>query len=214
MGEIPLRHVALYALGLLLIVGLGLRHLGRDGGGSAQQAPASAPAIRVERGDGGTNATVHVAGAVRRPGVYRLKAGARVDDAVARAGGPTPTADLSAVNLAAKAEDGRQVLVPRRAPAAAATSLRDGAPSSGAAGAASGSAGATAGAGAAPATPVNLNTATLEQLDALDGIGPATAQAILDHRQEHGGFGSLEELAQIPGIGPKRMATLRELVRL
>jgi competence protein ComEA len=137
---------------------------------------------------------VHVAGAVARPGVYKLPAGARADDAVQRAGGPTRRADLGGLNLAAKVEDGRQVLVPQRAPR--------------------GSAGAVTSAGATPAEgqPINLNTATLEQLDTLDGVGPATAQKIVDFREEHGGFGSVEDLGQISGIGEKRLAALREKV--
>jgi competence protein ComEA len=156
----------------------------------------------VERARGSSAAvTVHVAGAVRRPGVYRLRQGERVDDALQRAGGATRRADLSAVNLAAKVEDGRQILVPvraRTAPAATAAPAAPGAP----------------GAPAAPAQPVNLNTATLEQLDTLDGIGPGLAQAILQYREEHGGFGSVDDLAQVPGIGEKRMATLREQVQV
>jgi competence protein ComEA len=142
---------------------------------------------------------VDVAGAVKHPGVYRLSAAARVEDALQRAGGPTRRADLSQVNRAAKLEDGRQILVPMRAAATAGA----------AAGAASPGASPTA-----PEQPVNLNTATLEQLDQLDGVGPATAQKILDYRQEHGGFGSVDELDQIPGIGEKRLASLREHVRL
>ncbi len=144
-------------------------------------------------------ALVHVAGAVREPGVYRLRPGSRIDDAVQRAGGPTATADLGAVNLAAKVEDGRQVLVPER--------VRAGAPAA--------AAGATATATApAEGQPLNLNTATLEQLDTLSGIGPLTAQKILDFREERGGFGSVEELGEIPGIGDKRLASLREEVTL
>jgi len=142
-----------------------------------------------------------VAGAVRRPGVYRLAAGARVDDALRRAGGPRGRADLAAVNLAAKLEDGRQVLVPARGAAGAAP----------AAPAAGGSGGAGAG-GAAAAAPINLNTATLEQLDTLDGVGPGIAQRILDYREQHGGFTRVEELGEVPGIGPKRLATLTPLV--
>jgi competence protein ComEA len=148
-------------------------------------------------------ATVHVAGAVRRPGVYRMRPGARVDDAVRQAGGGTARADLGAVNLAAKVEDGRQVLVPERAPRAAA-------PGGGAVAGGGGAASATA----APGQPLNLNTATLEQLDTLAGVGPATAQKILDFRDEHGGFGSVDELAQVPGIGDKRLASLRDQVRV
>jgi competence protein ComEA len=136
---------------------------------------------------------VDVVGAVRRPGVYRVPEGARVAQAVARAGGPTSNAQLELVNLAARVADGEQVVVPRR----------------GAAGATSAVAG---GAGSAPAGPVHLNSATLEQLDALPGVGPVTAQKILDYRQQHGGFGSVDELDAVPGIGPARLADLRGLV--
>lgn len=183
-------------LALVVSAAIGLSQIG-CGSAAEPDAPAAPPAIRMDEAAGATRVLVHVAGAVRRPGVYRLREGMRVDDALQMAGGARRRADLTAVNLAAKLEDGRQVLVPERtrrgavAPAAAA---------GGAAGA------------AAPGAPVNLNTATLEQLDALDGIGPATAQSILDFRDENGGFGSVEELGQIPGIGEKRLATLREAV--
>ena len=110
---------------------------------------------------------VHVAGAVRRPGVYRMRPSARVDDAVGRAGGATGRADLSQVNLAAKVEDGRQVLVPEKVRAAP-----------------GGSPGTATAPATQPGVPLNLNTATLEQLDELDGIGPATAQSILDYRED------------------------------
>ena len=160
-------------------------------------APA-APPVRVERARPAA-ALVHVAGAVRRPGVYRMKPGARIDDAVRQAGGATSRADLSAVNLAAKVEDGRQVLVPERAPRAPAPS---------------GASAAAAAPAPAPGQPLNLNTATLEQLDTLAGVGPATAQKILDFREERGGFGSVDELAQVPGIGEKRLASLKEQVRV
>ena len=126
-----------------------------------------------------------------------MRPNARVDDAVGRAGGATGRADLSQVNLAAKVEDGRQVLVPEKVRAAS---------------------GATPGTATAPATqpgvPLNINTATLEQLDELDGIGPATAQNILDYREANGGFGSVEELGEVPGIGEVRLASLREQVRV
>jgi competence protein ComEA len=132
---------------------------------------------------------VHVVGAVRRPGLYRLKEGARVADAVARAGGLARGAQLEAVNLAAPLADGQQVVVPKR-----------------------GSTAVGAGAGTSAASgPVHLNTATLEQLDALPGIGPVTAQKILDHREQHGSFGSVDELDAVPGIGPARLEQLREL---
>ncbi len=139
---------------------------------------------------------VDVTGAVRRPGVYRLAAGARVQAAVRRAGGARASADLSALNLAAKVADGAQVVVPVRGAA-------------GGVAASAGTAGGTSGPGGSPAGPVNLNTATAEQLDALDGVGPTTARKIVEYRAQHGGFGSLAELDKIPGIGPKRLAALR-----
>ena len=194
MPETSRHMLALWALGLVVVVVLGVRYLGR--GGDAPPA-ASAPAIRVGEGAGGgspSRVTVHVAGAVRRPGVYRLAAGSRVVEAVRRAGGARRRADLGGLNLAAKVEDGRQVVVPlRAAPGAPAASGR---------------------AAAAADVPVDLNTATPEQLDELDGIGPGMAGAILEYREEHGGFGSVEELGQVPGIGEKRLAALREKVRV
>jgi competence protein ComEA len=199
MPELTPRQVALYGLALLTLVVLAAWYAGRgDGAGAA--AAAAAPAIQVDDPARGGTLLVHVAGAVHRPGVYRLRQGARVDDAVTRAGGPRRRADLGAVNLAAELEDGRQILVPPRAPAAPAGSPAATSPSGGA--------------GPAQGVPLNLNTATLEQLDELQGIGPATAQQILDYREEHGGFGSVEELDQVPGIGETRLATLRDKVRV
>jgi competence protein ComEA len=186
------RQLAACAFALVAVSLLGAWHLSRGGGGEVGDV-APAP-IRVESGAEGRRAViVHVAGAVRSPGVYRMRPEARVDDAVGRAGGPTARADLSQVNLAAKVEDGRQVLVPER--------VRAGAP-------------AATTAETAPGVPLNLNTATLEQLDELDGIGPATAQNILDYREANGGYGSVEELGQVPGIGDVRLASLREQVRV
>jgi competence protein ComEA len=134
---------------------------------------------------------VNVVGAVRRPGLYRLKDGARVADAVIRAGGPTRKAQIELLNLAARLADGEQIVVPRRGlagPMAAAPG------------------------GSAAAGPVHLNSATLEQLDSLPGVGPVTAQKILDYRQQHGAFGSVDELDAIVGIGPARLEQLRGLV--
>jgi competence protein ComEA len=137
---------------------------------------------------------VHVAGAVNRPGLYELDDGSRIDDAIAEAGGAKPKAALELVNLAAPVADGQQVLVPHRgAPVAAA---------------------GESGGPAAPGVKVSLNSATIEQLDALPGIGPVTAQQIVDFRTANGGFGSIEELDAVPGIGPARLEQLRELVSL
>jgi competence protein ComEA len=157
-------------------------------------APAVPPPVRVAAPAGHASATtlfVNVVGAVRRPGLYRLKEGSRVADAVRRAGGPTPKAQIELLNLAARIADGEQIVVPRRGlanPAAAGPG------------------------GAVAAGPVHLNSATLEQLDALPGGGPVTAQKILDYRQQHGAFGSVDELDAIVGIGPARLEQLRGLV--
>jgi competence protein ComEA len=204
----PRSQLLVYAAVAVVVVVLGARYLRSPGPGGG--ASPSAPSLRAEGSGGadgpgsgassGGGVVVHVAGAVRRPGVYSLRAGARVDDALQRAGGPTRRADLSAVNLAAKAEDGRQVLVPEKPPP-----LPDGS---------GGAPGGPAVATPSAALPLNLNTATLEQLDTLDGIGPALAQRILDFRQEHGGFGSVDELGDVPGIGDVRMESLRDHVRV
>jgi competence protein ComEA len=137
---------------------------------------------------------VHVVGAVRAPGLYDLEEGNRIDDAIRAAGGPTPKAALDLVNLAAPVADGQQIVVPVRGRGPAAASAV--AP------------------GGAPAERVHLNTATLEELDTLPGIGPVTAQKILDYRAEHGAFSSVEELDAVPGIGPARLAELEKRVDL
>jgi competence protein ComEA len=135
---------------------------------------------------------VDVVGAVRRAGLYRLPQGSRIADALARAGGATRKAELDLVNLAAPLADGSQIVVPVRAAATAH--------------------GADGGGPSTPAGPVHLNSATEADLEALPGVGPVTAQKILDFRQHHGSFGSVDELDAIPGIGPKRLDQLRELV--
>ena len=171
---------------LAVVLVLAGRHL--VGAGTASQA-APAPVAPI-RADAGPELVVHVVGAVRRPGLYRFAARSRVADAVARAGGSTRRADLTLINLAAPLADGTQVVVPVKAPAGGA---------------------AAAGSATAPSGPVHLNVATLEQLDALPGVGPVTAQKILDYRQKHGAFSSLEELDAIPGIGPARIEQLRDV---
>jgi competence protein ComEA len=193
LPELTRRHALVGVIALLaLVVVLGRQLAGTGATATATQREAAAPLAEAEV----PRLVVHVVGAVRRPGLYRLEDGARVADAVERAGGPTRKADLALVNLAAPLADGTQVVVPRVvAPAAG------GAP----AGETSGTAGAAAG-------PVHLNTATLEQLDALPGVGPVTAQKILDYRQQVGAFSSVDELDAIDGIGPARLEQLRKVV--
>jgi competence protein ComEA len=148
---------------------------------SSSSSTAGAPSGEV---------VVHVAGAVAAPGLRRLAADARVADAIDAAGGAATDADLGRINLAALLEDGQQVYVPKvgePAPAAASGASTP----------------------AAPTAPVNLNTATAEDLDALPGIGPAIAQAIVDHRTQHGPFASVEDLLDVRGIGQSKLDTLR-----
>jgi competence protein ComEA len=138
-------------------------------------------------GGSGGDVVVHVAGAVRRPGVYRMPAGSRVDDAVRRAGGAASQAELEAINLAARLADGQQVVVPERVPGG----------------------GAVAAVGVGEGGPISLGTATAEQLEEIEGIGPVTAGDIIEFRDEHGGLSSIDQLDQVPGIGPATMESLR-----
>lgn len=157
--------------------------------GAVVSAPATArpsPAV-----------VVHVTGAVRRPGLVELAGGSRVDDAVAAAGGATRRADLASVNLARLLVDGEQIVV-----------LRKGAP------AVAGAAAPSTGSSAAPGQPVDLNTATIEQLDGLPGVGPVLAQRIIDWRTAHGRFSSVDALTDVSGIGERTLADLRPLVRV
>jgi len=132
--------------------------------------------------------TVQVSGAVREPGLKVLRRGARVDDAIRAAGGPSAGADMTEVNLAAPIDDGQRIDVPSLSAPAAPSSKAEPSPPPGVA--------------SPPARPVNLNTATTEELEALPGLGPALAQAIVDHRRRLGGFRRVEELEALPGLGP------------
>jgi len=187
------RQIALYVAAVAAILVVGWRYHPGSSQDSSTAAPASSPAP-LTAAAAPAAVVVDVSGAVRHPGVYRLASGARVLDAVNRAD-PRARADLAAVNLAARLTDGEQVIVPTRG---------------------RGGSVPTAGSGesASPPAPVSLNSGTLEQLETLDGIGPALAQRILDYRTLHGGFRSLDELDQVSGIGPARLAALHGRVTL
>jgi len=164
--------------------------------GTATTASASGPVV------------VHAAGAVVEPGVYELPAGARVDDLVVAAGGLAPDADADRVNLALPLVDGERVYVP--AVGEAVVPEAPGPSGDGATGEPT-DAGGAAGGGAAGA-PVDVNTADLAALEELPGIGPVTAQAIVDHRAEHGLFASVDDLLAVNGIGEAKLAQLRDHV--
>jgi competence protein ComEA len=190
LPEISRRRALAYVLALLAVLSLA----GRVAFRGESPEPAAAPlTLRTEPAPV-RKVVVHVVGQVFKPGLYSLPDGSRVDDAISEAGGPKPRAALALVNLAAPVADGQQIVVPSRQEAAQAL--------------------AGGGAGAALGGRVHLNSATLEQLDELPGIGPVTAQKILDYRTEHGAFGSVEELDAVPGIGPATLAELQDLVDL
>ncbi len=145
---------------------------------------------------------VYVAGAVSAPGVYRFPADTRVQQAIAAAGGVTPDADLETLNLAAPIRDGDRVYVPRM-----------GQPVPAVVGVAGSSGGVTVGS-TQPVGPVDLNRATVDELDALPGIGPATAAAIVAHREQKGPFATIDGLLDVRGIGPAKLDAIRALVRV
>jgi competence protein ComEA len=174
-------------------------------GAAGEQRPA-APLASSRVPLGATEGTtsklvVDVVGAVRRPGLYRLGDGARIADAVRRAGGATRRADVALINLAAPIVDGMQIVVPARVAAPVG-------------GSASSPASVPSGDAGSPAARVSLSSATAEQLDSLPGIGPVTAKKIVDWRTAHGPFRSVDALDEVPGIGPAKLEQLRDLVTL
>jgi competence protein ComEA len=196
---LPGRRLVLAACAVLLLAAVLAGRVLRD---PATAGPAAAVATAAADGaelapappDAPVEVAVHVAGAVRRPGVYFLPPGSRARDAIRRAGGATRRADLAGVNLAALVADGEQLVVPVRAPAGAPA----GAPANGG--------------GERPPGIVHLNGADADALDTLPGVGPALAERIVAFGRENGGFRSVDDLLEVPGIGPGRLEAIRPLV--
>jgi competence protein ComEA len=196
MPDLSRSQIAVYgavAVALLLLGARAIRAEGSSGSSYSSSSYGSGSSssdsggFSLSKSGAGSDVVVDVTGAVARPGVYRLPAGARVTDAVDRAGGATDAAMLEAINLAARLADGQQVVVPKKGPA-----------------------GTVAAAGTATeAGPISLGTATVEQLDTIDGIGPVTAQKIVEYREQQGGLASVDQLDQVSGIGPATMESLR-----
>jgi competence protein ComEA len=174
-----------WALAAFVAVFLGARLLHRTEPEPAAAVPVSTTPAAKPR----SSLVVDVEGQVARPGLQRVPAGSRAGVAVDAAGGLTRHADPTAVNLAAPLQDGQQIVVPKRGAAASTAAPGDAAATSG---------------------PISLSSATVAQLDTLDGIGPTLAQRIVQYRDSHGGFRSVDELKQVEGIGEKRFASLRE----
>jgi competence protein ComEA len=190
MPELSRAQVAVYGAIAVALLLVGARAIRGEGGaeqsfaaGSGGGSSSGSFSLSGQAGD----LVIDVAGAVERPGVYRLPAGSRVEDAVERAGGPNSKAELEAINRAARLADGQQVVVPEGGPGGV----------------------ALAAGGADEEGPISLGTATVELLDTIDGIGPVTAEDIVEFRDQHGGLASVDQLDQVSGIGPATMESLR-----
>jgi competence protein ComEA len=170
----------------------------------SQPSPATAPIEPSAQTEPLSTAevVVHVSGAVKQAGVYRLAPDSRVADAIEQAGGASENADLDALNLAEPLQDGQKIHVPRKGEASAPTTASVSPPRTP----------RRAPQAAAVQFPINLNTATAEQLEAIPGIGPVLAQRIIEYRQTHGRFQSVDELLEVRGIGPKRLESMRPYV--
>jgi competence protein ComEA len=188
MPELSRSQLLVYAVIAVAVIVIGARWIRSSGGGSSGGTELSFAADSTHEAEGTRDVVVHVAGAVGRPGVYRLPAGSRVTDAVRRAGGFGHGANQDAINLAARLSDGQQVVV-----------AGPGATSPSAAGGQSG--------------PISLGSATVEQLDQVEGIGPVTAQKIIEFRDQKGGLSSIDQLDEVSGIGPATMETLRSALQ-
>lgn len=189
MPELSRSQLAVYgavAVALLLVGARAIRAESSDGAPSFTASPGTGGGISL-KSSGGADVVIDVAGAVRRPGVYRLPAGARVVDAIGRAGGPADDAVLEGINRAARLTDGQQVIVPERGPGGTVASA----------------------AGGTEDGPISLGSATVDQLETIDGIGPVTAAKIVEYRDQHGGLASVDQLDRVSGIGPATMESLR-----
>jgi competence protein ComEA len=188
MPELSRSQLLVYAVIAVALIVIGARWIRSSGTGPSGGAELSFAADSTHEAEGTRDVVVHVAGVVGRPGVYRLPAGSRVTDAVRRAGGFARGANHDAINLAARLSDGQQVVVPGR--------------------------GATSpSAVAAQSGPISLGSATVEQLDQVEGIGPVTAQKIIEFRDQKGGLSSIDQLDEVSGIGPATMETLRSALQ-
>ncbi len=192
MPELSRSQIVVYGAIAVALLLVGARAIRAEGSGPAEStypsssSSSSSGGFSIGAGGGGPDVVVDVAGAVRRPGVYRLPAGARVIDALKRAGGTARGAALEAINRAARLADGQQVVVPEQGPG-----------------------GSAAPAAAGEEGPISLGSATVEQLDTIDGIGPVTAGKIVEYRDQHGGLASVDQLDEVSGIGPATMESLR-----
>jgi competence protein ComEA len=190
MPDLSRSQIVVYGAIAVALLLVGARAIRAEGSGPADSGYSSSSSsssgeFSVSSG-GGPDVVVDVTGAVRRPGVYRLPAGARVIDALKRAGGAAHGAAVEAINRAARLADGQQVVVPEAGPggtAAVASTDEEG--------------------------PISLGSATVEQLDTIDGIGPVTAEKIVEYRDRHGGLASVDQLDDVSGIGPATMESLR-----